>query len=530
MRKRWMKFAACVVVGFAFMNAVVPTSHAEGSTGVKTSYAMPTISNKNNVPLATPRWSVDLGGSAMDVIFNTPKIVTANGNALFVKSGKLQAINVTSGKSSWTFGKYLQLNTITTAGSYVYVADYDGAVYRVDAKSGKGAKLYQFANAKGKATRMDQLSASEAEGVLYVLDTTTLAAVDLTSGKQLWRNDSFYIPQVPKLVNGKLLMHVSESGAITVGTTYALDPKTGKTLWRLAGDHSELLGVDGDHLYFQDYWPNIDDTSIAKLDVVSLSTGEVTASRAYPSPNTSTVVQRASQLVIDGNDLYIGLGGSGVYRYGLQADPLVAKPAYFSANGTWIAGPYNGKLFFTTSDHIGMFSIKLLNHNLDPYSVVDNPISRLDLIDSGMFIGQSDGSILVFNVKTGQTQFRYETSARNYGPFQTVGNTLLVQAENKLYAFALSSELTKPVTDADSIAVGYTKAQAKLSVNGEIREFNPSMMSAANRMFVPLRFLTETLGAKVAYDSKTKSSTVTYEGRVFTIAEGKAYATIEGNQ
>ncbi|GMK37144.1 hypothetical protein PCCS19_01970 [Paenibacillus sp. CCS19] len=532
MRSRWLKLTAgCLAIGLAVSGAAGASASAQGSAGVNTSYVYSTISDKESIPLAKPRWSVDLGGSKQDVIYNPTSIAAASGNVFFVKSGTLYAVSASSGKTLWTYGKKLQLSSVVTSGNFVYAADEVGAVYRVDAKTGKGTKLYQMTDAKGAAAHsINGLSIQEAEGLLFVQNSNTIAAISLATGKQKWRNDEFFSTSVPKLVNGTLLMETFESGAITVGTTYAIDPKTGKTLWRLGGSHSNLLGFDGDKLYYEDQWPNIDDAenAIAKLDVVSLRTGEVLESRSYPSPQTSTggYVYRSSQIVIDGSNMYIGAGGNGIYRYGLLADPMIAKPAYLSVNGSWIAGPYNGKLYFSDATNMRLFGVKVPDNTQVAYNGVDNPISRFDLIESGMYIGQTDGSVLAFNVKSGKAQFRYETGARNYGPFQTVGTTLLVQADNKLYAFLISAEMTKPITEAEAMASGYSKAQAKLSLDGELREFNPSMMTAANRMFVPLRFLTEALGAKVAYDSKTKSTTVSYRDRVFMITEGKTYAEV----
>jgi|GEM_PF-804879 Copper amine oxidase N-terminal domain./PQQ enzyme repeat. len=532
---KWTSWTAgCLAIGLAISGWLSESVSAQGSVGVNASYSYTSISSKKSIPLATPLWSAELGLPASGA-FNWPDVEAAGGNVFYVKAGVLHATNASSGKKLWSFGKKLQVNSIAAYGNNVYTFDEGGVVYRVDAKTGKGTKLFQLTDAKGTVSQpINEISVSETEGVLYVLSSNTVAAIQLSSGKLKWRNDDFYYTTVPKLVNGKLLMYTTESGAIMVGTTYAIDPKTGKTLWRLAGSHSDLLGADGDRLYYEDQWPNIDETetSIAKLDVVSIETGEVIESKTYPSPQSisGAYVPRSNQLLIDGDSLYVGAGGSGIYRYGLQADPLTSKPAYISTNGSWIAGPYNGKLFFQNAIFQGMFAIKQLDNSYVAYHGVDNPISRLDLIHSGMYIGQTDGSVLAYNVKTGKAVFRYETGARHFGPFQTIGSTLIVQAENKLYAFTLPSELTQPIADSEAATDGYIKASAKLSVNGELRAFNPSMMTAANRMFVPLRFLTETLGAKVAYDNKTKSSTVTYEGRVFTITEGKAYALVGGGQ
>ncbi|MNG08756.1 PQQ enzyme repeat protein [compost metagenome] len=150
-----------------------------------------------------------------------------------------------------------------------------------------------------------------------------------------------------------------------------------------------------------------------------------------------------------------------------------------------MAGPYNGKLLFENPEKMGLHARKLFDNASVGYEGINNPISRLDMIDSGLYVGQTDGVIYALNVATGKAIFRYDTGARNYGAFQTAGHTLLVQAEGKLYGFLLPAELAKPLSAQSAAADSFAKAKAKLSIDGEDRAFEPGMMTSANRMFVP---------------------------------------------
>ncbi|GFN31698.1 stalk domain-containing protein [Paenibacillus xylaniclasticus] len=533
MNRKWRRTTLVLMsAGLAAALMAAPLAAAEGKSGSNASYSSWTdFSTWNKVPIAKPIWTADIGQPNADV-YDYPDVTAAGSTILYVKQGVLHARNAVSGKTLWTYGKKLQPNTILSSGNYTYVYDEGGAIYRVQLKSGKGELFYQLTDAAGKKSKtISDISLSTQDNALYAVSTGTMVSIRLTDGKINWRNDELELPSAPERIGDALLFYSVESGAIMVGTTYAIDPSTGKQKWRLQGSHSELLDAQGGELYFQDQWPDPDGGSSVKIDVASQATGEIVRTLSYPalqSNHTSSVL--FDKIAIDGDNLYIGLNGIGVYRYSLNADPAIAKPALLSDNGSWLAGPYDGKLFFADSDKLGLHARKIFDTKQVNYEGVNNPISRLDIIDSGMYVGQTDGTIYALNVTNGKALFRYEIGARNYGPFQTAGSMLLVQAEGKLYGFSLPTELSKPISNEASVANSFTKAQAKLTIDGVERAFEPSMMSSANRMFVPFRSLTEAVGATIVYDKESKQATVTYKERKFTIAEGKTYALVEEGQ
>lgn len=132
------------------------------------------------------------------------------------------------------------------------------------------------------------------------------------------------------------------------------------------------------------------------------------------------------------------LGGAGL--------PTFVKPG---ANLEWLAGPYRDKLFVL--EHSGGTrrflvgglegsSLSPIQFN-DTYEVGANSISRLDLSGNGLYVGHTDGQFVAVDVQTGRAFFRLQTDTKNFGPTHVVGNTLVVQTENELLAFALPEEL-----------------------------------------------------------------------------------------
>ncbi|EFM12420.1 copper amine oxidase domain protein [Paenibacillus curdlanolyticus YK9] len=539
MRKPFAKKTLCAVaISAALVFSVSGLGEAQaqqagsGSNASYTSYT--TFSSENKVPQAKPKWSADLSLPSADGTRDLIAPIIVSGNVIYVNGGKLTARNVKTGKTVWTFGTKLKQGALQTDGRVIYAYGEKGMLYWVDSATGRNTRSYQLLDSKSKKVPQDILGISLSNGALYASYASGIVSISTSNGRENWRNETFYIPNAPYLINGTLLMDTYESGAITVGTAYAIDPKTGKTKWRLPGSHSALLKADGDKLYYADQWPDIDNPQ-TRIDVFSLSTGEKLQTITYMPveqegyPANSYVQSYFGNVLIDGQDLYLISQRQGVYRYNLNADPKVVKPAFIQDNGTLIAGPYHGKLFFTDERNMSLHVRKIVDQSYVTIEGVNNPISQLNLIDSGMYVGQTDGTVYAINVTTGKALFRYQTGARAYGTFQTVGDTLLVQAENKLYAFALPAELTKPLKAASQDS-NYSKAQAKLTIDGVEKTFQPSMMTAANRMFVPFRFLTEAVGAKVTYDQATKQATVTYGDRVFTIADGAPYALVAGEQ
>ncbi|MFC5649775.1 stalk domain-containing protein [Paenibacillus solisilvae] len=532
MTSRWKKAAALRLLSAGVLITFAGTAqHAGAQVNTSlSSYDGVSFSSESNVPLAKPRWTSDIG-QALNEIGQQPSVVVDSGSLYYVKNGSLIAQQSATGKILWSFGSKLNANAVKRDGTILYVYSSDGSVYRVSAATGKGSRIYQV---KGQPQQGQPLISNlMVDGAsLYLTSTLGLIAVNSTTGKENWKNTSATYYQQIERVGSVILAGTFESGAITVSTAYAIDAQSGKTLWRLAGSHEGPLKIDGNKLYFQNTWPKNDGSKfVVDIDEVDLATGKITAGKSFIPvlEGIDPITQYPQKVIMDGHDVYASIPGRGLLKFNYDADPSALNPELLDDSVKWIAGPYNGKLFFKSGDNQGFYARKVVDHMRVDYTGLDNPVSRLDLIDSGLYAGQTDGDIFAYNVVTSKALFRFKTSARNYGPFQVSGNTLIAQADGKLYAFGLPAELRKPAA-ADNASGTYSKASAKLTINGVERKFEPGMMTTNNRMFVPLRFLTEAIGAKAAYHAQTKQTTVTYGERIFTIGEGAPYAEAAGKQ
>jgi len=72
-----------------------------------------------------------------------------------------------------------------------------------------------------------------------------------------------------------------------------------------------------------------------------------------------------------------------------------------------------------------------------------NPISQLDLIGQGAFVGLTDGRFYIMNAATGKMAGKLITDARQFGATEVESGMAIVQAEHRIYAVALPSSLAK---------------------------------------------------------------------------------------
>ena len=197
-------------------------------------------------------------------------------------------------------------------------------------------------------------------------------------------------------------------------------------------------------MYAENTWPANDGTTHQfRLSVVDLATGETIEERQYiPVPEgVDPLTHQAYASATDGESLFIQAADQTVYQYDYRIQGDAQQPKVYSSRGQWIAGPYNNKLFFAGEDGRGIEAVKLIDRNRIYYEGLDNPVSRLDFYDTGMFVGQTDGEIYALDVTTGKALFRFQTNARDFDPFQIVDGVLLASAEGTVYAFELPKKL-----------------------------------------------------------------------------------------
>lgn len=474
-------------------------------------YSVPSYLNK--VPVAKPIWSANLGRPSEMMPYGTDRIAVGDGLIFYLKNGNIVAADVTSGKIRWSYGQKLQ-QVFSYHEGMIVAADKDGLIYSVSAKTGK--TKWKSASVKGQPVN----SFAFDKDTIYSNTGKGLLAFNKANGKLKWSNDSVLNIGSMIVVGDKLFISSWESGAITVDVTYAIDKLTGKTLWRAGSIPNPLLIKDG-YLYSRNTWP-ANDTSTYQypLSVVDLSNGKTIEERQFikiPAGQDALSTQ-AYTAAMDDPFLFIQANNS-IYRYDYRKPGDEQQPKTYQVNGKWIAGPYNDKLFFEKNEG-GIQAMKVINSERVDYEGLDNPVSRLDFYNTGMFVGQTDGEIYVLNVVTGKALFRYQTAARGFAAFHIENGILIAQAEDTLYAFKLPKQLLESLP-ASAVADGDLKTDVKILINGKPQAEKLAPVMIQNQLYVSLQAAAEAVGAKVQENGASGDATIIYNSRNYNAPKGE---------
>lgn len=499
----------------------------------KTGYSGSALPEGNNrTPYATPRWSLELDGSAEGHYL--PEVVVADGKAIFLRQGVLTAVSIDTGRTVWSYGSGMT-GPIHVEGDRLLTASADGRLHFLALNTGKALWTAKLREPLAESRETVYTTAAMGDTAIYVTyfhNGGGIAAFTRNDGTKLWSNDSFEYMGGVSLQYGDLLLNTAVSGALTLSVTYRIDPATGDKITQFPWDHT-LLHRDGDRGYYRNQYMSalFDSEHAFHLNIVDIGTGEIIDSKAYlPLPEErEAMYNQAGKAAIDGGQLFVQDRSGEVYQFHLDAEEGAPPTAVFNTRDEWIAGPYDGKLFFTDASVFGtVYAVKLIDRTRVNYEGLDNPASRVDLIGRGLFVGQTDGDIYALNVGTGKALFRYASGSRVYGPFRVSGGVLLAQTERGLLAFDLPAELLPP-SDAE-LAKAPPGTDAILTIDGESQRFEPNPVMIDNRMFVPMRSLFQAVGADVQHDQTTNQVHVVYRDRAFALKEGAPFAVVGGEQ
>ncbi|MCI3922575.1 PQQ-binding-like beta-propeller repeat protein [Paenibacillus sp. TRM 82003] len=475
---------------------------------------------ENPVPAGSPRWTVDYGRPGSSDDWSADRIVVGDKQVYYIQNGKVAAVELASGKRAWTFGS--SVSSIAIADGTIYALSSGGSLSRLNAATGVERWRAQIDAAKDSGSLVAE------PGSAYVKYPGGLYALDAETGHRRWHNTDAYSHGLPVPLKDMLLFATSESGAVTHDVTYAIDKATGKTLWEMDGIP---LQVRGDVTYIQYTFINgIQEPYALRIDAVSTKDGSSLDKKVFIplAEGEDPFVNRAGRAVMNGNDVIAVGPDERLYRMHVDADPANLT-AYDLYGSTWIAGPVAGKLFFRDPDGFGLHGLSTFDNARTDYNGLDNPVERLDVHGKGLFVGQTDGDVVVFDVAAGKALFRCETDTDAFGPFRVAGDTLLVQTETKLLAFTLPAEL-RPIKSDMLLTKVYPKAEASLRIDGAEHRFDPPPVMIDNRMFVPLRSLFEAVGASVDFNAGSGDVDVTYGDRAFSLREGTPFALVAGEQ
>jgi len=491
----WMRKTITCAAAISVFGTSVPALAADLHTYAP--YVTP--SYENETPFTKPIWSdsVDHDMSSMD---GGGFIAADGGNIFYLKNGSIIAANAANGNRQWKFGSGLKSPLLYNNGT-LYALNESGTLYAVNTGTGK---------VRWSATGVKDATQLIVDGkTLYVGLPLGLAAYDAATGKQLWTSGVEYANSGYEITaaGGVVMQMYTVSGAITRGMLAGFDSATGKLLWT-KGYYSSPLAVDGDRLYANEYNFMADAPNIVKINTVDVKSGEVLKTNTYPFEQGQDI----GKIVIDGDQLLIEVDGEVYrYNRDAdpsRTQPVVQHLGALNQTNSWIAGPYEGRYFYV-DDSMYLGSYYPAKQNYTSF-LVDNPISRLELNGNGVYVGQTDGQFKIFDLQSGKMLLRADVSVRRFEDIVVEGDTVLVQAEKQLLAFKIPAAAKKETASYTSANPYVVEADAKLLIDGKQAQFQPAPVFVNNRLFVPFRSLFSAVGATVDYEADTRTVKAAY--------------------
>ncbi|MWV45847.1 PQQ-binding-like beta-propeller repeat protein [Paenibacillus sp. HJL G12] len=410
----------------------VPVTHADAPA---VSYGS-SFGEKIKAPLQKSLWTaaVDPGSNGT---------VTDDGRILSFSGKKLVALNLATGKTSFTYGSGLKPSIQYVNGS-AYGITENGSVYALNVKTGKA--IWQTA-----AGLSDSNSPVVIGNTVYVTKKNAIIALEAATGKQRWKaaeDQADYGGNICMESDGVLLVSYTISGAYSYSQLNAFDTSTGKILWK-AGKREAPIAVRDGLVYSKVEYSMFDEVSdIPSLtySVLNAKTGKEVGTRVYSWAHSSTPTQGVSgSTLLINNDFYLTTENA-IQKYDFSHYEKDGKPVQKWAkpyNSGWLTGSVHaGRLFFIDYSANRITGMKLADGQEVSWGA-DNPPVQTDIYGNGVYIGQSDGVFHGYNLQTTAPAFTVNTGARNYGPTLRSGNTLIIQAKDtgKLIAVAVPKAL-----------------------------------------------------------------------------------------
>lgn len=310
------------------------------------------------------------------------------------------ALDGKTGELLWKYTTAASIkNTIAYESGRVFAQDVWGNLYAIDGRTGMLAWQAQLP-VKGLPALIDGLAT--ADGKVYAGSGLGLSAFDATTGKLLWRNQSWQQGE-----GTTTTLSVGEDfllGSVQWSALYANDRKTGKLLWSASHHglrhrassvaiHGELLYVISDHSFF----------------ILEASTGRIIVRKKLKEG-----VDVTSTPLLTDREIIFGTATSGLMA--LDNETLEER---------WNC-PVGDALIYTS-----------------PYTrpvsgtIETSPIQAGELI----FVAASDGNLYGIDRKNGQVKWQYATGAPIFGSVAASGNSLVsTDFGGNVYLFAPISQ------------------------------------------------------------------------------------------
>lgn len=286
-------------------------------------------------------------------------------------------------------------NTIAASNGLIVAQDIEGYLYALDATSGKLVWEKKLTIDKLLPTLIEGVVVSD--DIVYAGSGTGLCAIDLKSGKELWKNKSWRQNQgstATLSVNKNILISSTHWGEL-----YGNDATDGTLLWRASKEgirfRSSSATMHGDLFYL---------TSDRTLFVMEAATGKILIRKKLPYN-----VEVASSPLVTDREIIFGTAESGVIA--IDRETLEEKWNYRTNPALIYTSPYVRNSAAT---------------------VESSPV----LVGNMIFVGGSDGALYALDKEKGTLLWKQEVGAPVFATVSVSGNTLFaVDFGGNVYAF-----------------------------------------------------------------------------------------------
>lgn len=303
----------------------------------------------------------------------------------------LTAVNKKTGELSWSFKSHNSIkNTFVTDGKYIFAADVEGCLYKLDAKTGK--LLGEMKMKEGALLIPNSLGITISDGVVYFGHRSHFFAVDSESFTELWSTDE----------NGSGETSVTitvENGIVYTGNYWggrrAYDTKTGVLLWSITDNGARLCvsspTVYDNKLYF---------TATSNIQEVDSRTGKV-----LRLVNTGFKLATSSKPILTDKFIIVGTASEGVVAFNRETlqvawnfktkPALINTVAYMGNQEKTVESSLILKddiLYFGASDGY-LYAINYDNGVFKWRCNIGSPIFSKIVIDDSIYVNDFGGTL-----------------------------------------------------------------------------------------------------------------------------------------
>ncbi len=408
--------------------------------GVSQAAAQTTV---QGVSSARPIWQLEIPRNepVRDVLGE--RVVGDEERVFYLQGGQVKAVSAKTGRQLWTYqiGNGAQLKY---SSGWLLAMTQSGKVVALEPQTGR---IRWSRKGAGYIYATDKKS-------LYIAEAQKLRALDLKSGKTKWlTREPFFNAWEPfTVIKDRIFIYVVNGDAI-FAKTYIYDARTGKKLGE--ADTRGPLAVLNQQMFFQNDRFPLDYPNDVFVNVYDLKTGKQLEDRTYAVQNRITGNYTSSEMAIDSGVIYIS-GGGNLACFSLSVPGGKAKPNFIRVprgDVQWLAGPHSGTFLLEWQDALWLVrqqqepckpivlrkqGTKLTSGKL---SRADAVKTRTDTVKNSMYIGLKNGTFYAVNTNTGRVVLELSLRTHTFGPTHVIGNTLVIQAGNKLLAYPLPETL-----------------------------------------------------------------------------------------